>query len=84
MPKEKISNLMSELHELFGTTEPSARQQKLMADLDRHMHNIDEAEPADPTPLETAELMLDDLGTDHPRTSAVLRELLDTLRNIGV
>lgn len=84
MPKAKIENLMTELHERFGEVGMSTEQERLLADLQTHMHDISEGSVKDPTPLESIQLMIDDLGDNHPNVSAILRELLDTLKNIGV
>ena len=84
MSKAKIENLMTELHDRFGELEPSPQQERLLAELQTHMHETTEGVKSDLTPLETIELLLDNLGGDHPRAAAVLRELMDTLKNIGV
>jgi len=84
MPKAKIENLMTELHDRFGEVEPSPQQTQLLAELQQNMHLTTDSDDADPTPVETIELLLDNLGDDHPRVAAVLRELMDTLKNIGV
>lgn len=84
MPKEKINNLMTELHHTFGSGTPSEQQRKLLADLQSHVHDVNEQEPLDPTPVEIIETMLENLGEEHPKTSLLLRQLLDTLKNIGV
>lgn len=84
MPKAKINNLISELNEIFGSNGESEQQKKLMQDLQRHIHNASEKEEEDPTPLEIIETMLENLGEEHPKASLLLRQLLDTLKNIGV
>jgi len=84
MPKAKIENLMSELHERFGEVDMSPQQERLLAELQAHVHDATEGSVKDPTPLESVQLMIDDLGDNHPNVSALLRELLDTLKNIGV
>lgn len=84
MPQKKIDSLMSQLHEQFGTVDPSPQQEKLMRDIESHIHNASEPTPHDPSLTESAELLLESLGEDHPRTTAIMRELLDTLKNIGV
>lgn len=84
MPKAKIENLMTELHERFGEVEPSPQQTQLLAQLEQHMHSVTEGDKSDLTPVETIELLLDNVGEDHPRVATVLRELMDTLKNIGV
>jgi hypothetical protein len=84
MSKPKIENLMTELHERFGELQPSPQQEQLLAELQNHVRAVTDTQVPDPTPVETIELMLDNLGEDHPRVAAVLRELMDTLKNIGV
>lgn len=84
MPTQKIESLMTELNEYFGNATPSPEQQRMLEELAEHMHAVDEQGPVDPTPLETIELLLEQIGEDHPKTSAVLSELLQTLKNIGV
>lgn len=84
MPKAKINNLISELNEIFGSNGESEQQKKLMQDLQRHIHNASEKDEEDPTPLEIIETMLENLGEEHPKASLLLRQLLDTLKNIGV
>jgi hypothetical protein len=84
MAKAKIENLMTELHERFGEVEMSAEQQRLLADLEARFQGASAGSVKDPTPLESIQLMIEDLGENHPNVSAILRELLDTLKNIGV
>lgn len=84
MPKERINNLMTELHHIFGSDTTSAQQQKLLDELNAHVHNVNEEAPIDPTPVEIIETMLENLGEEHPKASLLLRQLLDTLKNIGV
>ncbi len=84
MPKARIENLMTELHERFGEQQMSAEQQHLLSELQAHMHDVTDGTVKEPTPLETIQLMIEDLGDNHPNVSALLRELLDTLKNIGV
>lgn len=84
MPKEKVQNLMSELHELFGSGEPSAEQVRLLESLEYFVHEPSETTPPDPSPIETIELLAEQLGEEHPRASGVLRELMETLKNMGV
>lgn len=84
MPQEKVQNLMSELHELFGTGEPSAEQANLLKSLDYYLHEQSETTPPDPSPIETLELLAEQMGDQHPRASGILRELMETLKNMGV
>ncbi|MBC6904572.1 DUF4404 family protein [Saccharophagus sp. K07] len=84
MATTKLENLMTELHERFGEVEPSPQQQQLLEDLQQRIHNVSAGGAAEPTPLDTIEVMIESLGEKHPNVTALLRELLDTLKNIGV
>lgn len=84
VPKEKINNLMTELHHTFGLGTTSEQQKKLLEELNAHVHDVNEEAPIDPTPVEIIETMLENLGEEHPKASLLLRQLLDTLKNIGV
>lgn len=84
MPKNNINNMISELNEIFGAEKPSKQQQQLLQELENHVHNVNESEPVDPSPMEIIETMLENLGEEHPKASLLLKQLLDTLKNIGV
>ncbi len=84
MPRQRIKNLISELHDLYGDDSASPQQIKLLQDLERGIHPEGAMGAEDPSPLETVELLLEEFGEEHPRTSAVLREIMDILKNIGV
>jgi hypothetical protein len=83
MPQEKIQNLMTELHEHFADAEPSPEQQALLQEFERRVTSDDTAY-SEFMPLETLELLIDEMAEQHPRTAAVMQELLTTLKNIGV
>lgn len=84
MPQQKIENLISQLHDLYGTDETSPEQQRLLADLERHVHTRGTADRPDPVPLETLETLVEEMAVEHPRTATVMRQLMETLKNIGV
>lgn len=84
MPKQKIENLMSELHETFGDSEVSPEQEALLKSVEEHIHSSSELEAPEPNLLESLELLVTEIEEDHPRASAVVAEILRTLRNIGV
>lgn len=84
MPQQRIKTLISQLHDLYGDDQASAQQRKLLQDLERGVHPSGSLGPDDPSPVETVDLLLEEFDEEHPRTSAVLRELMDVLKNIGV
>ena len=84
MPKAKITNLITSLHERFGDDLTSPQQQQLMKGLKSHIHQWDEKEPVDPNIQETINLLLEDIEKQHPKAAAVVREIMHVLENIGV
>lgn len=84
MPKEKAAALISDLHERFADDETSPQQDEMMAKLQAHIHELGENDPVEPSFIDAVELLLADIETDHPKAAAVTRQLLETLRNIGV
>lgn len=84
MPKEKIAHLISDLHDRFGDDLTSSQQQILMEQVKNHAHEMNETEPADPSFLEAVEQFVAEVEVEHPRAAAILEQVLDTLKNIGI
>lgn len=85
MPQQKAQNLISQLHEMYGDDQPSEPQRRLMEQLEMHVHPKGAKDQyGEPEPLDTLEYLVEDMAIEHPRTAAVMRELLETLKNIGV
>ena len=84
MPKQRIEALISELHDIYGDDQPSEAQKRLLAEVERRIHPAGVPGEPDPVPLETLELLTEELSEEHPRSTAIFREILETLKNIGV
>jgi hypothetical protein len=84
MPKQHAKNLISELHDKFGDDNTSSQQADLMMRLNAHIHELNEEDPVDPTMIDAVELYLTELEADHPQGASVVRQLLETLKNIGI
>lgn len=84
MSRDKAKALMSQLHELFGNQDPTPQQQQLMRNLEQHIHGVGEPDVDRPNLVESLEVAVEDLETEHPRTAGVMREILNILRSIGV
>lgn len=85
MPQEKVRNLITEMHEMYGDEEPSEPQKRLMEQLELHTHpRGTKDEYGEPVPLDTLEMLVEEMAAEHPRTAGVMREILETLKNIGV
>lgn len=85
MPQEKVRNLITQMHEMYGDEEPSAAQRRLMEQLELHTHPKGTKDQyGEPVPLDTLEMLVEEMAAEHPRTAGVMREILETLKNIGV
>ncbi len=85
MAQEKIRNLISQLHDLYWEDKTtSAQQQRLLQELEWRAHPEGTDEPDEPMPRETIEMLVEEMEVEHPRTARVMRELMETLKNIGI
>lgn len=84
MPIETAKHLISELHDRFGSEIESPQQQELLKQLQRHVHGLDEKEPVDPSFLESLDNYFIDAEQSHPQVVSVVRQLIETLKNIGI
>jgi len=84
MPKQQAQLLISDLHERFGDDLTSPQQQALMSQLKSHIHNMDESDPVEPGILETIEVFISEIESEHPNAASVVAKILETLKNIGV
>jgi hypothetical protein len=84
MPKEKVTHLISDLHDRFGDDLVSSQQISLLEQVKTHAHEMDEAEPVDPNFLEVVETFVAEVEADHPHAAGILKQVLETLKNIGV
>lgn len=84
MAQPKVENLISELHEMYGSGQTSPQQKKLLADLERHIRPVGTADEPDPVPLDTLERLVAEMAKDHPKSAGVMFQVLETLKNMGV
>lgn len=84
MPQQKIENLISRLHDEFGTEEASAAQVRLMQGLKRHIHEEGTPVKEDPRLVDTLQALFEEFGDEHPGASRLLRETINALRNMGI
>jgi len=84
MPKQKAEHLITDLHERFADDLTSPEQIALLAQVKTHIHNMNEAGPADPTFLDTVERLVAEIEVEHPTAASILEQVLSTLKNIGV
>lgn len=84
MPEQKIKNLMSELHELFGDSQVSAEQAALLKSVEDHVHSSAERDLPEPSMLESLELLVSEIEEEHPKASAVVGQIVNALKNMGI
>lgn len=84
MPRQHLDDLITRLHNEFSPGQTSPRQEQLLDELQLHIHNRNEVAPADPTPRDTANLLLESLEVEHPQAAGILREIIDTLGKLGL
>lgn len=84
MSQDNLDQLIGRLHELFGSEDESPAQRRLMAELAQHRHASGTDDEPDPRLLDTLEAMLEEFEEEHPQVSAVLGQIITTLKNMGV
>ena len=84
MPKQKIQSLISDLHEKYGDDLISPQQKALIADLNAHIHDMNEAEPVSPDFIDTIDIFITQIEEEHPNAAVIVNKILETLKNIGV
>ena len=84
MPGDNLKALISDLHDSFGDDRTSPLQQQLMQQLHNYAHDIDQAEPVQPSLVESAEMLLVEMDEDYPHAAAIIRQLINTLGNNGI
>lgn len=84
MPRQHLENLITRLHQEFSPGQTSPEQQRLLAELQLHLHNSSEPTPTDLTPADTANLLLETLEEEHPQAAGIVREIIETLGRLGI
>lgn len=84
MPKQKAIGLISDLHERFADDSVSKEQVQLLSDVQQHIHELGEADTPEPDFIDALEVLVTDLEVEHPTASGILRNLVETLKNMGV
>lgn len=83
MPKQKIINLITDLHNTFGDDLASPQQRQLLEQVVMLAHKLDEPDQA----LgfnESVALLLHEVGEDHPHAAALLRQVVKLLGDMGI
>jgi hypothetical protein len=84
MPRQHLDNLITRLHQEFSPDQTSQQQQQLLEELQKHVHQIDQPGPEDPSPKDTANLLLENLEIEHPTAAGIVREIIETLGRLGL
>jgi hypothetical protein len=84
MPRKELKSLLERLREHLPEGEASAQQKMLMEQIAFHLHDEGSPDPVDPSIRTSVETLIDDIETDHPKSAAVARNILETLAAIGI
>ena len=84
MSREKITGLVTQLHDQLTTSETSPEQEALLRQLHSQLENWEGGPAPDGSVVNTAELVLEELEDNHPQLSLVVREIIDALGRIGI
>lgn len=84
MTKQRIEGLLCDLAEQTLDYPASDQQKQLLERVNRHMHDWSEAEPVDPSLLDTLKLLMIEFEDTHPKTAVIIEDLLEALGKIGI
>lgn len=84
MPKQKLISLFQRLRDHLPEGEASAQQRMLMEQIAYHLHDEGNPDPVDPSLRDSVEMLIEDIETDHPKSAAIARNILETLAGIGI
>ena len=84
MPKQKVQHLITELHDRFGDDLEGPQQQQLLAQLQNHIHSLDDSETVEPSFIESLDLLVAEVEIEHPHVASILTQIIETLKNIGI
>lgn len=83
MAREHIEGLITDLHDRLGGADNSPQQQQMLAQMRAQLADWQGDTPPDGDLRETAELLLEEVGENHPTAAKVLRDIIQTLHNAG-
>lgn len=84
MPKKELKSMFQNLRDHLPDGEASAQQRMLLEQIAYHLHEEGEPDPVDPSIRDSVEMLIEDIETDHPKSAAIARNILETLAAIGV
>lgn len=84
MAKPEIEGLLTNLHRKFAGSETSPQQEELLRQLQSQLVDWDGPRSTASDPVVTAELLAEQLQTQHPHLSGIVRELIAALGRIGI
>lgn len=84
MPKQQLTSLFQRLRDHLPEGEASAQQKMLMEQIAYHLHEQGSPDPIDPSLRNSLELLVEDIETDHPKSAAIAKNILETLAAIGI
>lgn len=83
MPRQKIKGLISQLHEKLGDDQTSPEQALMLAQMQSQLDSWEGPKPADGNLVNLAEELISDIEEKHPKATQVVREIIESLRQLG-
>ncbi|MDY6981926.1 MAG: DUF4404 family protein [Pseudomonadota bacterium] len=84
MTKPHIEGLLQNLHKKFAGADTSPQQEELLRELQSQLIEWDGPKSTGRDPTVTAEMLAEQLDTEHPHLSAAVREVIAALSRIGI
>ena len=84
MPKEKITGLISELHEKLSVDDSSPQQELLLAQLQAQLDSWDGPKPANGDIKDVVEELFEELEEKHPKAARIALEIVESLGHLGI
>ncbi|MDG2090261.1 MAG: DUF4404 family protein [Gammaproteobacteria bacterium] len=84
MPKEKITGLISELHEKINASDTSPQQELLLAQLNAQLDSWEGPKPANGDIKDVIDELLVELEEKHPKAARIALEIVESLGRLGL
>jgi hypothetical protein len=84
LPKEKITGLISELHEKINASDTSPQQELLLAQLNAQLDSWEGPKPANGDIKDVIDELLVELEEKHPKAARIALEIVESLGRLGL
>lgn len=84
MPEKELDSLVQRLREHLPESGMSEQQQRLLNQVQYHIHETEKPDQADINLRQSVELLINEIEADHPQGVAVAKKILEALAAIGI